>query len=61
MSKRLFQVMPLVEIENFQQKVDVILDEDGNELDADRHPLQIVRIKVEHPVFVNNMMRKENL
>ena len=49
------------EIENFKQKVGVILDEDGNELDAARHPLQIVRIKVEHPVFVNNMMRKENL
>ena len=49
------------EIENFKQKVSVILDEDGNELDAARHPLQIVRIKVEHPVFVNNMMRKENL
>ena len=48
------------EIENFTQKVGVIKDEDGNELDAARHPLQIVRIKVDHPVFVNNMMRKEN-
>ena len=48
------------EIENFTQKVGVILDEKGNELDAARHPLQIVRIKVDHPVFVNNMMRKEN-
>ena len=49
------------EIENFKQKVGMILDEEGNELDAARHPLQIVRIKVDHPVFVNNMMRKENL
>lgn len=48
------------EIENFSQKVATIWDEDGNELDAARHPLQIVRIKVDHPVFVNNMMRKEN-
>ena len=49
------------EIENFTQRVGVIIDdEDGNELDAARHPLQIVRIKVDHPVYANNMMRKEN-
>ncbi|AZV44500.1 peptidase U32 family protein [Peribacillus asahii] len=48
------------EIENFTQKVGVILDEKGNELDAARHPLQIVHIRVDYPVFVNNMMRKEN-
>lgn len=48
------------EIENFTQKVGVILDEEGTELDAARHPLQIVRIKVDHPVYAYNMMRKEN-
>ena len=48
------------EIENFSQKVGIIWDEDGNELDTLVIPLQIVHIKVDHPVFVNNMMRKEN-
>lgn len=48
------------EIDNFTQIVDEIIDEEGNELDAARHPLQIVQIKVDHPVFKNNMMRKEN-
>ncbi|KAA0549307.1 U32 family peptidase [Bacillus sp. BGMRC 2118] len=48
------------EIENFKQKVDTIWDEDGNELDAARHPLQIVTFKVDRPVFPYNMMRKEN-
>ncbi|RFU71633.1 U32 family peptidase [Peribacillus saganii] len=48
------------EIENFTQVVDKVWDEKGNELDAARHPLQIVRIKADKPVFPNNMMRKEN-
>lgn len=47
------------EINNFTQRVGTIWDEDGNELDAARHPLQIVKFKVEKPVFCNNMMRKE--
>ncbi len=47
------------EINNFIQKVDVIWDEDGNEIDAARHPLQIVRFKVDTPVYPQNMMRKE--
>jgi U32 family peptidase len=47
------------EIENFTQIIDKIWDEDGNELDAARHPLQIVKFKVDKPVFPNNMMRKE--
>lgn len=46
------------EIENFTQTVEKIWDEDGKELDAARHPLQIVRFKVDKPVFRNNMMRK---
>lgn len=47
------------EIDNFTFCVDKIYDEDGNELDAARHPLQIVRFKMERPVYPYNMMRKE--
>lgn len=46
------------EIENFTQKIETIWDEKGNELDAARHPLQIVKFKVENKIFPNNMMRK---
>ncbi|WP_027407899.1 peptidase U32 family protein [Anoxybacteroides tepidamans] len=48
------------EIENFTQVVGTIWDEDGNEIDAARHPLQIVKFKVEKEVFPYNMMRKEH-
>lgn len=48
------------EIENFTTVIDKLWDEDGNELDAARHPLQIVKFKVSQPVFPNNMMRKGN-
>ncbi|MHC0035818.1 peptidase U32 family protein [Pseudoneobacillus sp. C159] len=47
------------EIENFTMVIEKIWDEDGNELDAARHPLQIVQFKVDQPVYPNNMMRKE--
>ena len=47
------------EIESFKQVIDVIYDEEGNHLDAARHPLQIVQIKMDHPIYPNNMMRKE--
>ncbi|MFB6469362.1 U32 family peptidase [Cytobacillus sp. Hz8] len=47
------------EIENFAAVIDKIWDEDGNELDAARHPMQIVQFKLEKPVYPNNMMRKE--
>ncbi|PLR78057.1 collagenase-like protease [Bacillus sp. V3-13] len=47
------------EIENFTHVIDQLWDEDGNELDAARHPLQIVKFKVNRPVYRNNMMRKE--
>jgi putative protease len=46
------------EIDNFTQTIETIWDEKGNELDAARHPLQIVKFKVENLVFINNMMRK---
>lgn len=48
------------EIENFTYIIEKIWDEDGNELDAARHPLQIVKFKMDRPVYPNNMMRKEN-
>jgi U32 family peptidase len=47
------------EIDNFTMIVDKIWDADGNEMEAARHPLQIVKFKVDHPVYPNNMMRKE--
>lgn len=46
------------EIENFTQIVETIWDERGNEIDAAKHPLQIVSFKVDKPVYPNNMMRK---
>jgi U32 family peptidase len=47
------------EIENFTHVIETIWDEDGNELDVARHPLQIVKFKMDKPVYPNNMMRKE--
>lgn len=48
------------EIENFTHVIDKIWDEKGQELDAARHPLQIVQFKLDRPVYPNNMMRKGN-
>jgi putative protease len=48
------------EIKNFTHVIEKIWDEKGNELDAARHPLQIVQFKLDKPVYPNNMMRKEN-
>ncbi|MBO8173019.1 MAG: U32 family peptidase [Bacillaceae bacterium] len=45
----------------FVQTIDTIWDEDGNELDAARHPLQLVRMKVDRPVRPRDMMRKESV
>lgn len=47
------------EIDNFTQKIDAIWDEDGNEIKVARHPLQIVKLKLEKRVYPQNMMRKE--
>ncbi|MBF7016957.1 peptidase U32 family protein [Staphylococcus durrellii] len=47
------------EIGTFKQVVEHIYDEEGNELDAARHPLQIIQIKVAKPLYANNMIRKE--
>ncbi|MNW37533.1 putative protease YhbU precursor [compost metagenome] len=43
----------------FKQKVGQIWDEEGNELDAARHPLQPIRMKVDQPVSYFDMMRKK--
>lgn len=46
------------EIENFTCKIDTIWDEKGNVLDAARHPLQIVKFRVDNKIYPSNMMRK---
>ncbi|OPA80424.1 protease [Paenibacillus selenitireducens] len=44
----------------FKQTIEEIWDESGAPLDAARHPLQRVRIKVQEPVQYFDMMRKKN-
>ncbi|TXK79331.1 U32 family peptidase [Paenibacillus sp. N3.4] len=44
---------------HFKQFVDTIWQEDGKELDAARHPLQLVKLKTSHPVKVWDMLRKK--
>ncbi|WP_018757110.1 peptidase U32 family protein [Paenibacillus terrigena] len=44
----------------FKQTVEEIWDESGVLLDAARHPLQRIRMKVEQPVQYFDMMRKKN-
>lgn len=43
----------------FKQKIDAITDEDGNQLDVARHPMQRVKLGVEQAVTPFTMMRKE--
>ncbi|GAC43384.1 peptidase U32 family protein [Paenibacillus popilliae] len=43
----------------FKQTIGKLWDTDGNELDAARHPLQLVRMKVDEPVRYFDMMRKK--
>ncbi|TMV52723.1 U32 family peptidase [Paenibacillus mesophilus] len=43
----------------FKQQVGELTDEEGNVLDAARHPLQLVKFKVEQPVKPMDMMRKQ--
>jgi putative protease len=45
----------------FTQKVEALQDLDGVLLDAARHPLQHVRMKVEKPVQPFDMMRKRKM
>lgn len=44
--------------DSFKQTVDVIWNEKGEQLEAARHPQQLIRIKVSHPVSPNDMLRK---
>lgn len=43
----------------FTQKVEALWDEDGHGLQAARHPLQLIKIRVNHPVAKWDMMRKK--
>ncbi|WP_223069282.1 peptidase U32 family protein [Paenibacillus caui] len=43
----------------FKQTVGTLWDENGNEIDAARHPLQLVKFKTEQPVKYFDMMRKK--
>jgi U32 family peptidase len=43
----------------FKQSVPTITDEAGASLDAARHPLQLIRMKVEQPVRPHDIMRKK--
>ncbi|MGM1021630.1 MAG: peptidase U32 family protein [Bacillota bacterium] len=43
----------------FKQTVGTIWDEEGNELDAARHPLQRIKMQVDQPVSYFDMMRKK--
>jgi putative protease len=45
--------------DNFIQIVEALWDEEGNPIDAARHPLQKVKMKVKQPVKPYDMMRKE--
>lgn len=49
------------EIDTFTMTVGNLWDEDGEPIDVANHPLQIVKFKVDRPVYANNMMRKENV
>lgn len=48
------------DIETFKMEVGPIWDEEGTEIDIARHPLQILKFKVDRPLTKFNMMRKEN-
>jgi putative protease len=43
----------------FKQRVGELTDGEGHVLDAARHPLQLVKFKVEQPVKAMDMMRKQ--
>lgn len=43
----------------FKQTVGELRDEEGQQLDAARHPLQLIRMKVDRPVKPFDMMRKK--
>ncbi len=44
----------------FMQTINYIEDKQGNSVEVARHPLQIIKVKVDNPVKIYDMMRKEN-
>lgn len=46
---------------SFRQRLGDLFDEQGNRLDAARHPLQTIRIRTERPVVQWDLMRKKIL
>ena len=44
-------------IDTFKITIDEILDEDGNKIDIVRHPKQVVKIKIDHILYKDDMMR----
>lgn len=47
-------------LKNFEQSVEEMWDEHNEPLDVARHPLQVVKIRVKHPIQAYDIMRKEN-
>ncbi|MDD4200025.1 MAG: U32 family peptidase [Eubacteriales bacterium] len=45
--------------EYYKQKIEIMLDEEGNPIDSAPHPQQILQIKMDRPVDVNFMLRME--
>lgn len=44
--------------DSFTQKLEILLDQEGNPLESAPHPQQILRIKMARPVSANFMLRK---
>ncbi len=42
----------------FEQKLEIMLNEEGEPIESAPHPQQIIKIKMEHPVKENFMLRK---
>ncbi|MBB6693936.1 U32 family peptidase [Cohnella xylanilytica] len=45
----------------FSQKLEELFDDEGNRLDAARHPLQTIRLRTDRPVAAWDIMRKKTL
>lgn len=46
---------------SFKQRIEMLWDEEGNEIQSAPHPKQIVRLKVSYPVEKNILVRKNDL
>lgn len=44
-------------IDTFQMKIEEIIDETGETIDVVRHPKQVVKVKVNKPLYQNDFMR----